>query len=85
MKDEAMTKITPKIFRQQEDKGKVKCYLFKAVEGGVGGIVCDEKPHVLIAHLHRSRSVHPRHAASPSELYSTAEEEFGLSGVCIRI
>lgn len=28
--------------------------------------MCDEKPHVLVAHLHRSRSVHPSHAALPS-------------------
>lgn len=36
-------------------------HLYELVQGGVGGVVGDEEPHVLVGDLHRGRSVHTSH------------------------
>lgn len=39
----------------------LKAHLDELAEGGVGGVVGDEEPHVLVGDLHRGRSVHSSH------------------------
>lgn len=39
----------------------LRAHLNELVQGGVGGIVGDEEPHVLVGDLHRGRSVHTSH------------------------
>lgn len=36
-------------------------HLDELVQGGVGGIVGNEEPHVFVGDLHRGRSVHTSH------------------------
>lgn len=38
-------------------------HLHEGAESGISGVVCDEEAHVTVAHLHRGRPVHPRHAS----------------------
>lgn len=36
-------------------------HLNELVQGGIGGIVGNEEPHVFVGDLHRGRSVHSSH------------------------
>ena len=36
-------------------------HLYELVQSGVGGIVGDEEPHVLVGYLHRGWAVHTSH------------------------
>lgn len=38
-----------------------EAHLDELVQGGVGGIVGNEEPHVFVGNLHRGRSVHTSH------------------------
>lgn len=40
---------------------KTCVYLNEGAESAVGGVVCDEEPHVLVAQFHRSRTIHGGH------------------------
>ena len=42
-------------------------HLYELVQSGVGGIVGDEEPHVLVGYLHRSWAVHTSHGDKITE------------------
>lgn len=48
-------------------EGSSLSHLDEGVEGGVGGVVCDEEPHVLVGDLDGgSRTVHSGHTEDPT-------------------
>lgn len=44
-----------------KNRGEQTAHLDELVQGGVGGIVGDEEPHVFVGDLHGGRSVHTSH------------------------